>query len=280
MGSPTNSQLIEADEQLATVLSHFYCVKQAEQAQPVRQQLLPNYEMLLVFNFGPAIPISLGDNSYVIGQTAVLGPLQKTLTYELPAGADLIVVNFTLNGFYRLLGVPMQQLKADDLHDPDLLLNKACFSELWAQLAPMTALADRIQLLRDYTMAFVAPSNAASLSLFDSIPYFRDSAADPIKVLAQTHKLSSRSIQLRFQTYLGYSAKEMIRFLRFKKVLSHLCQQYPAPPDWLELVLTFGYHDHSHLIKDFTYFLGLTPRQFLNQLAAGGVCISQSGKFY
>lgn len=280
MESPTNSQLIDADEQLATVISHFYCVEHAAQAQPVRQQLLPNYEMLLVFNFGPAIPISLGDNGYVIEQTAVLGPLQKTLVYELPAGADLIVVNFTLNGFYRLLGVPMHQLRAEDLHNPDLLLNKACFSELWAQLAPMTALADRLQLLRDYTMAFVAPSDAASLSLLDSIPYFRDSATDPIKGLAQTHKLSNRSIQLRFQTYLGYSAKEMIRFLRFKKVLGHLCQQYPTPPDWLELVLTFGYHDHSHLIKDFTYFLGLTPRQFLKQLAAGGVCISKSGKFY
>ncbi|GAB3794391.1 hypothetical protein GCM10028819_07920 [Spirosoma humi] len=280
MESPTNSQLIDADEQLATVISHFYCVEHTTQAAPVCQQLLPNYEMLLVFNFGPTIPISLGEASYVIEQTAVLGPLQKTLVYELPPGADLIVVNFTLNGFYRLLGVPMHQLKADDLHNPDLLLNKACFSELWAQLAPMRVLADRIRLLRDYAMAFVAPSDAAALSLLDSIPFFRDSSTDPIKILAQTHKLSTRSIQLRFQTYLGYSAKEMIRFLRFKKVLSHLCQQYPATPDWLELVVMFGYHDHSHLIKDFTYFLGLTPRQFFKQLAAGGVCISKSGKFY
>ncbi|RZM07607.1 MAG: hypothetical protein EOO88_51500, partial [Pedobacter sp.] len=86
MESPTNSQLIEADEQLATVLSHFYCVEHAAQTQPVRQQLLPNYEMLLVFNFGPAIPILLGDNAYVIEQTVVLGPLQKMLVYELPAG--------------------------------------------------------------------------------------------------------------------------------------------------------------------------------------------------
>ncbi|MFD2933888.1 helix-turn-helix domain-containing protein [Spirosoma flavum] len=280
MGAPTNSQLIEADERLATVFSHFYCVQLSTQAQPLRQQLMPNYEMILAFNFGPPIPISIGTDPYVIHQTAVVGPLQKTLTYDLPAGADLIVVNFTLNGFYRLLGVPMHRLKAEDLHNPDILLNKSCFSQLWDQLAAMTTLTDRLKLISNYALAFVAPSDEAASSLLDSIPYFNDSAIDPIKALAQTNQISTRSIQLRFQTYLGYSAKQMVRFLRFKKMLSLLCQQYPESPDWLDLVLTFGYHDHSHLIKDFTYFLGVTPRQFLKQLAPGGVCISKSGKFY
>ena len=63
-------------------------------------------------------------------------------------------------------------------------------------------------------------------------------------------------------------------------VLHFLYQQRPQAVDWLDLVLTFGYYDHSHLSKDFTYYLGLTPRQFVKQLAEGGVCISKSGKFY
>ncbi|WP_460636975.1 AraC family transcriptional regulator [Larkinella harenae] len=45
-------------------------------------------------------------------------------------------------------------------------------------------------------------------------------------------------------------------------------------------MLRFGYHDHSHLIKDFKYYLGLTPRQFLRQLTAGSICLSKTGKFY
>lgn len=275
-----NSQLIEADERLSTVFSHFYCVQLDRQAAPIQQQLLPNYEMLLIFNFGPEVPISIGDDPHHIQQTAVVGPLQKTLTYVLPPGADALVVTFTLNGFYRLLGVSMQQLKADDLHDPDVLLNKPCFRDLWHQLAPMTTLEDRIQLLNEYALTFVAPSNAASQSLQESIPYFRHSAVDPVKVVAQTQGISTRSVQSRFQTYLGYSAKELVRFLRFKKVLHRLYQQPAQSVDWPDIVLQFGYYDHSHLIKDFTYFLGMTPRQFLKQLAQGGVCMGKSGKFY
>ena len=275
-----NSQLVEANEQLATVFSHFYCVQLGNQDPPLQQQLLPNYEMLFVFNFGPEIPISIGTEQYSIGQTAVLGPLQKMLTYELPSGVDVIVVNFTLNGFYRLLRVPMSELKSEDLHNPDVLLNKPCFNDLWNQLATMTSLSNRLQLISEYTLEYAAPVEELTRSLMDSISYFRDAAVEPVKVLAEKQHLSTRNIQLRFQTQLGYSAKELARFLRFKKVLSFLCQQTDAPVDWLEIVLYYGYHDHSHLIKDFQRYLNITPRQFVNQLAQGNMCISKSGKFY
>lgn len=275
-----NSQLIDADDRLATVFSHYYCVRLEADDQPVTLQLMPNYEMLLAFNFGPEIPISLGDAEYIIRQTAVLGPLQKMLTYELQPGADLIVVNFTLDGFYRLLGVSMQELKAGDWHDPDVLLNKDCFSELWQKAVQMPDLNDRIRLFNDYALRFVAPSDTVSASLRESIPYFRDAAVDPIKVLAETQQISPRSIQMRFQSHLGYSAKELTRFLRFRNVLGFLTQNKSKIPDWLDLVVTFGYHDHSHLIKDFQYYLGLTPRRFLKELATGNVCISKTGRFY
>ncbi|GAB4021777.1 AraC family transcriptional regulator [Spirosoma koreense] len=280
MASPTNSQLIEADARLATVFSLFYCVQHSTQAEALEQQLLPNYEMLMLFNFGPAIPGLLGDEPYVVQQTAVLGPLQKLLTYTLPPGADLIVVNFTLNGFYRLLGVPMHQLRDAHEFDPDALINKSCFRDLWEEVAATPNLSDRLQRLSEYALTYLTPVDEATRSLMHSIPYFTHQAVDPIKALAETQRVSPRSIQLRFQTQLGYSAKELTRFLRFKKLLKALYQEYPAPVDWLNLVFTFGYHDHSHLIKDFQYFLGMTPRQFLRQLATGGVCISQSGKFY
>ena len=274
------SQLIDADERLSAVFSHFYCVQLNQDDPALRQQLMPNYEMLLVFNFGPGASILLGDATYHIGQTAVIGPLQKTLTYTLPSGAAIIVVNFTLNGFYRLLGVSMQQLKMGDVYNPDVLLNNSSFRDLWNQLASMPTLQERLQVISNYVLTFAASSDVAAQSLLETIPYFNESTTDPVKAVAQTNQVSPRSVQQHFQTYLGYSAKELVRFLRFKKVLTYLYQGPDQSVDWLGLVLTFGYYDHSHLIKDFKYFLGITPRQFLKQLAQGGVCISKSGKFY
>lgn len=277
---PTRSQLIEADPLLAQAFSHFYCVQQDAGSAPLRQQLLPNYEMLLVFNFGPDIPVALGDKAWVVRQTAVLGPLQKPLHYELPPGADLMVVNFTLNGFYRLWGKSLHRLRATEQVNADALLNADSLRELWQRMADQTVLTDRLQVFSAYALAHLSPVDVVTRSLLDHAPLFRQPAVDPLKVVAQAQRVSTRNLQLRLQTQVGYSAKELVRFLRFKQVLSFLIGRDTTAVDWLALVLRFGYHDQSHLIKDFRYFLGITPRQFVRQLTRGEVCMSKSGKFY
>ena len=126
----------------------------------------------------------------------------------------------------------------------------------------------------------VAPADADTRSFIDGVAYVENPAIDPVKALAERRKLTTRSVQTRFQTHLGFSAKELARFLRFKGVVARLIEQYPQPPDWADLVLTGGYHDQSHLIKDFQQFLGMTPTEFIRQLADGTVCITRPGAYY
>ncbi|GAB3717775.1 hypothetical protein GCM10027592_60140 [Spirosoma flavus] len=285
-----DAQLIEADDRLANVFSHFYVVRQPKDAPTVRQQLLPNYEMLLAFNFGPDLPAWMGNSMYRLQRTAVMGPLQKLLRYDVGPGTDLIVIVFTLNGFYRLFGKTIQlrgSIHADSatstgagFTDGDMLMNPECLENLWKKLAATCSLDERIQHFSDYAMQHLAPFDATMQTLFETIPHFRHSQVDPIKAVAQDHQLSTRTMQLRFQHQLGYSAKELTRFLRFKKLITQLLNQPPVSPDWSELVFMYGYHDQSHLIRDFQYFTGLTPSTFIKQLADQSMCISQPGKFY
>ena len=280
MESTISQQLVEADPRFDQVYSHVYCVQQSAHALPTQHLLVPNYEMLLVVNFGPNIPISLGSEPHVIQQTAIIGPVQKLLRYELPPGADLLIVNFTLNGFYRLLGMPMHQLRGTDFFDPDVLLKDGCFQPLRVQLASMNLLNDRLQRINEFISGYLTPTDEATRSLITSIPHFRQTAIDPVKAVAQTHQLSPRGVQLRFQTQLGYSAKALTRFLRFRNVVALLVQQFPMAPDWTDLVLKYGYYDQSHLIKDFQQFMAITPTEFIRQLARQDVCIPQTGKHY
>ena len=280
MDPTLDSQLMDAIPPVDQVYSYVYCVQQSVQALPTQHLLIPNYEMLLVFSFGPDIPISLGHQSYLIQQTAVIGPLQKLLRYELAPGADVMVVNFTLNGFYRLVGLPMHQLRGMDVFNPDVLLGDEGFQTLWAQLASTNQLNDRLQRLNEYILTHLMPPDEGTHSLMSSLPHFRQPAMDPVKTVARMHQLSPRGVQLRFQTHLGYSAKELLRFLRFKNAVALVVQQFPLAPDWADLVFRYGYHDQSHLIKDFQQFMAMTPTEFLRQLAGQSVCIPQAGKYY
>ena len=245
-----DTQLIAADDRLATVFSHVYVVQQPLNAPTVRQQLLPNYEMLLVLNFGPALPVWVGDASYTIQHTAVIGPLQKLLRYDVWPGSDFMVVVFTLNGFYRLFGKTGQrrgrfaelgsQVQESDVSSANIPLNQGFLADLWSPLASQSSIDDRIQRISEYALQHVAPADEATRTLLDTTPHFQHTLVDPIKAVAGQRHRSARSIQLRFQRQLGYSAKELVRFLRFKKLITQLLVQQPSPPDWSDLVVTHG----------------------------------------
>ncbi len=271
------THLIKADDRLSRVFSHFYVVRQTSEAPTVSQQLLPNYEMLLVFNFGSELPIWLGKEYYTIQRVSIIGPLQTLLRYNLQASADLMVVVFTLNGFYRLFG---QLLRQSGQVATDVMLELAALTNLWIQLANLSSTEERTQCFSDFAARNLTPMNNAMQPLLDTIPHFRHTLVDPIKAVAQQHDLSARTLQLRFQHQVGYSGKAMIRFVRFKALLAQLLTQQPTLPDWADLVVSYGYYDQSHLVRDFKFFTGLAPSAFMKQLAEQSLCMSQPGKFY
>lgn len=280
MNDLTNARLIDVDGPLRAVLRHVYVIQPVEQAAAVEQQLVPNYEMLLIFNFGPDVAFRLGDHAYQMGRTAVLGPLKQLLRYEVPPGADLLVAVFTLNGFYRFAGEQTHRLRTRAWPRSGAWPNEPDVQDAWEQMIRMPQVADRIEFLKAYARLRLAPTDADTQSVIEGVSLFSNLAVDPVKAIAQTRHLTTRSVQTRLQTNLGFSAKELARFLRFKRVVTRLLAQHPQPPDWADLVLTGGYHDQSHLIKDFRQFLGMTPTAFVRQLADGAVCITQPGAYY
>lgn len=258
------------------MFSHFYCVQQAADAPALPQQLLPTYERILIFNFGPPIPVFSEHGASSSSQINILEPLQQLLRYELPPGADLIVINFTLDGFQRLTAQFPDDQETNKRDDGRLY---AEFQSVYNQIKNLPQ-TERLAFISDYIFLNTAPSNEAALSLYESIPYFAEAVLDPVKVIAESQGVTTRSIQLRFQAQLGYSAKELARFLRFKKLVQQLCQSPAEAIDWMAQVQQFGYHDQSHLIKDFQHFVGMSPRQFMQELARGSVCFSRSGVHY
>ena len=261
--------IIDAGLALKEVISYFYLLSCSENDVKVLKHLMPNLEMMLVFNFGLPVPYSFDNsplNKRQINRIAVLGPLKKRLNYELQPGCNLIVVNFTLNGFYRFFGVSMAKVKQDELYDPDKLNNGNYYSLMWERLAQIENTDGRINGLRIGLLNILNSSEPASEALLNGRSYFNDPAKQPVKAIASDHGLAQRTVQLRFQKYLGYSTKELIRFKRFKLVVSYLSQMEPAKINWVDVAVSYGYYDQSHLIKDFNYFLATTPEYFIHNI--------------
>ncbi|MCW3467137.1 helix-turn-helix domain-containing protein [Chitinophaga nivalis] len=268
---------------LADAIKHFYCIQSDAAADKEIAHLSPNFDMLLVFNFGAPFRISFAGEPLadkVVPQVAVTGPLKRMLNYEILPHTDILVVVFHLDGFYRLFGTSPDDADSEKITDPDTLLQQAACHDLWITLKSTARLPDRVQLLGNYIQSVIRPGDPAGNPLLDSIAYFDNPLIQPVKAIALDTKLSARTIQVRFKKYVGYNPKSLLRFIRFKQVLQRLQEQPHTDTDWYDIIHDFGYHDQSHLIKDFQYFLGTTPQHFVTQIRANGFCISQPGKYY
>jgi AraC-like DNA-binding protein len=69
-----------------------------------------------------------------------------------------------------------------------------------------------------------------------------------------------------FRAHVGMTPKSFQRVLRFQRALT--LARAGAEPDWPRVALAAGYFDQSHLIRDFSAFSGLTPREYLREWSA------------
>nr|WP_315221797.1 AraC family transcriptional regulator [uncultured Flavobacterium sp.] len=263
-----NGMLYLIDGSLNEVISHYYHIYNPD-SQNVLKHLSPSLEILLVFNFGTNIQISFNNSTSpheIKKGCAVIGPIRKMLNYELKEGADAIIVNFRLSGFYRLFKVPLNNFDGETVYDPDQITDQFSFNELFKTLLEMNDLKARLSIISSFIVHYIHEMDDAAQPLIDGEHYFYNPATHPVKAIASDANLTERTVQIRFQKYAGYSPKELLRFLRFKMVLGRLIDDKEKITDMFEIISAFNYHDQSHLIKDFQHFLGTTPQQFIKDL--------------
>ena len=263
-----NGMLYRVEGALTGVIGHYYHIYHTGN-YPVIKHLSPNLEIMMIFNLGGSVRMSFGNTppeQEIKPGCIVIGPLRTMLNYELSPGADAIVVNFKLNGFYRLFKVPANNLDDEAIYDPDLLTDKYHFEDLRKDLSRFTDIQSKLRLISDYIAAFIEDNDGAVEPLLSGEQHFYNAAIEPVKAIAAETQLSQRTIQLRFQKYAGYSPKELRRFLRFKMVVEQLMKEEKNDIDIFGIIVEFGYFDQSHLTKDFQHFLGTTPQNFVKQL--------------
>lgn len=256
------------DARLAGVLSHFYALTTPPGMSPQLSHLSPSLEMIVVFNFGAPVDFSFGDEEpggHTIDRIGILGPLRRMMNYELQPGSDLLVLQFILDGFYRFLSISPGDEEAATQR----------LEEIWHLLANITGTEKRVAALTDYLLLNIAQSETPTQQVLDHVDDIHDASVNPVKVIAGRYGVSERAIQLRFKKYVGYSPKELVRFLRFKQVVAHLLGHPATKVNWFDLIVQFGYHDQSHLIKDFKHFTGITPQQFIQLNEDGNFCVGR-----
>ncbi|WP_232831935.1 helix-turn-helix transcriptional regulator [Nocardiopsis sp. FIRDI 009] len=214
---------------------------------PHVQRVLPHPVVNVVFHDGGA---------------AVYGPATRVLPRRLEGTGWALGVMFRPAGFRPLLGRPLSTivdavLPWSELFDADLPAHDAP--------APLITWVDDLLAARLPARRHPAEDTA---DLVDRLA--ADPSAVSVSALARREGVGVRLLQRRFADHVGLSPKTVIRRYRIYEAAERA--RSGERPDWGALAAELGYSDQSHLTREFTSVIGMSPGRYaaLGRRTPGG----------
>ncbi|MFJ8042624.1 helix-turn-helix domain-containing protein [Kitasatospora sp. NPDC096147] len=188
--------------------------------------------------------------------SAVVGMEDRPAWCVHPGGRQEVVrLEVTPLGAYRLLGLPMRELTNLVVDLPDVLGPEAgVLVERMAATPDWAArfdLLDAALLVRLERSPEPAPEVEHAWSLIDA-----SAGAVPVARLAEEVGWSRGHLVRRYTEQVGLSPKTTSRVLRFRRAVELLPRR---TGDLAALAAECGYYDQAHLTREFRDLAGLTP---------------------
>lgn len=205
-------------------------------------RVLPDGCADLLFDLGAAAP-----------QAHWIGTMTRAVL--VPAGSgvlDLFGLRFAPGGLHALIGAPLAVCT-------DRRVALDLWSAVWARdlldrLVEQPDLAARMSCVeRALLRARPATDALHAVDALDALA--RGPLPRRVGDLAAQWGMTERTLERRFDAWIGVRPKQHLRYLRFERLLPRLL----AGEATATLAADLGYADQSHLIRDVQAFAGTSP---------------------
>jgi AraC-like DNA-binding protein len=229
----------------------------------VRERVLPDGAVRLVFNFGDAPSAGEGAGQAV----EAIGASALPVVVRMRRKVDGISVTLRPGAAAALLGLPAGDISRSALHLDALWRGEGAL--LLGRMAEAPDDAARTALLHAALQRRLGGGEPAGNAI--ALHAVRRIAAaggrEPLRDVAAAVGVGERRLQQLFHTHVGLSPRAWSRLARMHGCLRALRLQ-PAPA-WAEVALDGGFYDQSHLVNEFRALCGVTPTEFLGRAIAG-----------
>lgn len=239
---------------------------------PTTHRGLPSPSLTLVFSLddpivtGTSPEHSAGPDAY--RNEIVLGGLHTHPVYiaqpRVQAGIQLAIRPLAARA---LFGVPASELRQLTSEGADVLGRSA--DMLREQLSEMTTWPERLGVLTHYLRGRCAAAERQPPPRPEVVEAWkwiaRHRGAGSMTGLARHVLLSPRQLSTVFRAEIGLTPKQVSRLMRFEYARQRMAQtiRQGGLPDIASTAHICGYSDHSHLVRDFQQYVGVSPGRWL-----------------
>lgn len=255
-----NYQVYTPSPELQEFVKCFWTLEDGPVQDPVRQRVLPDGCMEMIFHYGDLYKQYFEDGSFIVQpRSFVFGQITKYIEIAPTGVSGIISARFLPEGVLPFLPRPVAELENKAVSLIDL------FGETGALLEQKVITAagnpERIKIIEAFLLSRLTdPATIDSITRHCVNVIMESRGQVGVVELAGKLKINRRNMERKFMTIIGMSPKQLSRVVRLQATLKMLEQRQFT--SLTSLAYENGYYDQAHFIKDFKEFTGMSPKLF------------------
>lgn len=186
---------------------------------------------------------------------------QFTANYHLEIKGKIGIIGAVMkaSSLYNFFGLNMAALVDIRLELQDILGEKA--KEIQSAIKIAVTTGEKIGLLESFLLSHLETAQSRLTIIDDAISLIdQNNGMVTIEEVLCKYSMSRRYLEKKFLEKVGISPKRYARIRRFSYLSNKVAHNKDI--DWQDIVLENGFHDQSHLAKDFKTFNQMNPSDY------------------
>ena len=238
----------------------FWTLEDDRMEEPVKQRVIPDGCMEMIFHYGDLYKQYFEDGSSVIQpRSFIFGQITKYIEIAPTGVSGIIAARFFPEGLTPFLTLSISDLENKAVSLTDIFGEKA--KDLEDEVIAATDHAHRIKFIERFLLSRLAdPDTIDSIAKACVDVIFQSQGQLDVMQLVDKMNINRRNIERKFTSAIGMSPKQLLKVVRLQAAMKMLEQK--KFNSLTSLAYENGYYDQAHFIKDFREFTGMSPKSF------------------
>lgn len=246
--------------ELQSFVKCFWTLEDAAHAAPVKQRVVPDGCMEMIFHYGDLYRQYLEDgSSRVQPRSFVFGQITQYIEIAPTGVSGIVAARFLPEGLTPFLTIPVSNLENKAVSLSELFSENG--KQVEDEVVAATDNLQRIKLIETFLLSRLSdPQTIDSITKTCVEVIFASKGQLGMKEVADKTNNNRRNIERKFTAAIGLSPKQLSRAVRLQAAIKKLHEQNFT--SLTSLAYENGYYDQAHFIKDFKEFTGISPKLF------------------
>jgi len=239
-----------------------------------KKNVIPDGKTDIIFNLNSNELGFFKDGKAIYSKGNIIQGIRKSnFQYIAKDVIELLGIRLMPFGIYTLFNIPSSELSENPV-ELSLVIGNS-IKELEEKISDAENIEAKLDILQNWLYSLLLRSQEKNGMLIDAIyRIYNTQGKSAISDVCKNNYNYYKKIQRSFREAIGISPKLYARMVRFESLHNALLNSKKFSTkefisqeiDWFDIITKFNFYDQSHLTKEFQFFTGHTPQEFVRRI--------------